>query len=50
VTTRGDRKTFRNEDFVLKVTPNFDPALWDETKYEGFLEGVPGAWSRFSLH
>jgi type III restriction enzyme len=38
MTTRGDRKTFRNEDLVLKVTPNIDPSVWDETKYEGFLD------------
>jgi type III restriction enzyme len=38
MTTRGDRKTFRNEDLVLNVTPNIDPSVWDETKYEGFLD------------
>ena len=38
MTTRGDRKTFRNEDLVLKVTPNIDPSVWDETKYEAFLD------------
>jgi hypothetical protein len=38
MTTRGDRKKFRNEDLVLKVKPNIDPAVWDETKYEGFLD------------
>src|SRR5438445_8935997 len=32
MTTRGDRKTFRNEDLVLKVTSNIDPSIWDETK------------------
>ena len=35
MTTRGDRKTFRNEDLVLKVTPNIDPSVWDESKYVG---------------
>jgi hypothetical protein len=42
MTTRGDRKTFRNEDLVLKVTPNIDPSVWDETKYEGFLDELCG--------
>jgi type III restriction enzyme len=35
---RGDRQTFRNEDLVLKVSANINPAVWDESKYEGFLE------------
>ncbi len=26
--TRGDRQTFKNEDLVLKVTTNVDPAVW----------------------
>src|SRR5260370_28503519 len=42
MTTRGDRKTFRNEDLVLKVTPNVDPAVWEESKYEGFLDELYG--------
>lgn len=42
MTTRGDRKTFRNEDLVLKVTTNIDPAVWDETKYEAFLDELCG--------
>jgi type III restriction enzyme len=42
VTTRGDRQTFRNEDLVLKVTTNIDPQIWDETKYEGFLDELCG--------
>ena len=32
MTTRGDRKSFRNEDLVLEVTPNIDPSVWDESK------------------
>jgi len=36
--TRGDRRTFRNEDLVLKVTTNIDPKIWDEGKYEAFLD------------
>ena len=42
MTTRGDRKTFRNEDLVLKVTPNINPAVWDETRYEAFLNELCG--------
>jgi type III restriction enzyme len=40
--TRGDRQTFRNEDLVLRVTPNIDPAIWDESKYEAFLDELCG--------
>jgi len=42
MTTRGDRQTFRNEDLVLKVTGNIDPKLWDETRYEPFLDELCG--------
>jgi type III restriction enzyme len=35
---RGDRQTFRNEDLVLKVSPNINPAIWDESKYEAFID------------
>jgi type III restriction enzyme len=41
-TTRGDRKAFRNEDLVLQVTSNVDPSVWDESKYEGFLDELCG--------
>src|SRR3989338_4674958 len=40
MTPLGDRKTFRNEDLVLKVTKNIDPKIWDESKYEAFLDGL----------
>jgi type III restriction enzyme len=36
-----DRRTFRNEDFVLAVKPH-DPARWDETRYEPFLDALCG--------
>jgi type III restriction enzyme len=36
----GDRQTFKNEDLVLKVSTNIDPAVWDESKYEGFVDEV----------
>lgn len=39
---RGDRQTFKNEDLVLKVSPNVDPAVWDESKYEAFIDELCG--------
>ena len=36
--TRGDRQKFKNEDLVLKVSTNIDPALWNESKYEAFID------------
>jgi len=42
MTTRGDRQTFRNEDLVLKVTTNIDPVVWDESRYEAFLDELCG--------
>jgi type III restriction enzyme len=40
--TRGDRRTFRNEDLVLKVSTDIDPKVWDESKYEAFLDELCG--------
>lgn len=34
----GDRRTFRNEDLILKVTTDIDPKVWDECRYEAFLD------------
>jgi len=42
MSTKGDRRTFRNEDLVLKVSENIDPANWDESKYEAFLDELSG--------
>jgi type III restriction enzyme len=42
VTTKGDKRTFRNEDLILKVTENIDPKEWDEGKYEAFLDELCG--------
>ena len=42
MSTRGDRRTFRNEDLVLKVTTDIDPKVWDESKYEAFLDELCG--------
>jgi type III restriction enzyme len=38
----ADRRTFRNEDLVLKVSPNVNPSVWQESKYEGFLDALCG--------
>ena len=40
--THGDSQTFRNEDLVLKVSTNIDPAIWDESKYEAFIDELCG--------
>lgn len=40
--THGDRQTFKNEDLVLKVSANVDPAIWDESKYEAFIDELCG--------
>ncbi|MBS4095946.1 MAG: DEAD/DEAH box helicase family protein [Sulfuricella sp.] len=42
-TTRrnDDRRTFRNEDLVLALKPH-DPACWDESRYEPFLDALCG--------
>jgi len=41
--TRGDRQTFRNEDLVLRVSTNIDPAIWDDSRYEGFIDELCGS-------
>ena len=33
-----DKHAFKNEDLVLKVSHNIDPAVWNETKYEAFID------------
>jgi type III restriction enzyme len=42
MSTKGDRRTFRNEDLVLKVSENIDPAKWDESNYEAFVDELCG--------
>jgi type III restriction enzyme len=42
MSTRGDRRTFRNEDLVLKVTKDIDYRIWDESKYEAFVDELCG--------
>ena len=36
--THTARQTFRNEDLALKVSTNIDPTIWDESKYEAFVD------------
>jgi type III restriction enzyme len=40
--TRGDRRTSRNEDLVLKVSTDIDPKVWDEPRYEALLDELCG--------
>lgn len=42
MTTKGDKRSFKNEDLILKVTENIDPKVWDENKYEAFLDELCG--------
>ena len=40
--TKGDRRTFLNEDLVLKVSRSIDPKTWDEANYEAFIDQLCG--------
>jgi type III restriction enzyme len=42
VTTTGDRRKFKNEDLVLTVSDDIDPNVWDESRYEAFLDELCG--------
>src|ERR1039457_7293667 len=42
MSTRGDKRAFKNEDLVLKVSNDIDPTVWNETKYEPFLDELCG--------
>ena len=35
-----DKKVFKNQDLVLKVSPNVDPEKFDINKYEAFLDAL----------
>ena len=35
-----DKKVFKNQDLVLKVSPNIDPNKFDINKYEAFLDAL----------
>jgi len=37
-----DQQTFRNQDLVLRVSPSVDPARFDITRYEPFLDALCG--------
>lgn len=37
-----DKKVFKNQDLVLKVSPNIDPEKFDINKYEAFLDALCG--------
>lgn len=38
----ADNQRFRNEDLVLEVSPSVDRAVWDESRYEAFLDELCG--------
>jgi len=38
----ADRQRFRNEDLVLKVSPNVERKRWDESRYEAFIDALCG--------
>jgi type III restriction enzyme len=40
--TISDKQIFKNQDLVLKVSPNFDPEKFDINKYEAFLDALCG--------
>jgi len=35
-----DKQLLKNQDLVLKVSPNVDPAKFDVSKYEDFLDAL----------
>ena len=40
--TISDKQIFKNQDLVLKVSPNIDPDKFDINKYEAFLDALYG--------
>jgi len=38
----SDKQVFKNQDLVLKVSPNVDPEKFDINKYEAFLDALCG--------
>lgn len=38
----GDSRTYRNEELVLSVPTDVDPAVWNEDPYEAFLDELCG--------
>lgn len=39
---QSDTRTFRNDQLVLRVSESVDPRVWDETKYEPFIDALCG--------
>jgi type III restriction enzyme len=37
-----DKQLFKNQDLILRVSPNVDPAKFDISKYEAFLDALCG--------
>lgn len=37
-----NRQSFKNEDLVLKISSSVDPAVWDKSKYEAFIDELCG--------
>jgi type III restriction enzyme len=35
-----DKKVFKNQELVLKISPNIDPEKFDINKYEAFLDAL----------
>ena len=40
--TVAEKKFFKNQDLVLKISPNIDPEKFDINKYEAFLDALCG--------
>lgn len=40
--SNSDRQKFRNEQLMLRVSPAVNPAKWDESRYEDFLDILCG--------
>ncbi len=38
----ADKQLVQNQDLVLKVSPNVDPAKFDISKYEDFIDALCG--------
>lgn len=38
----GDSATYRNEDLLLTVPTDVDPKIWDDSKYEAFIDSLCG--------
>lgn len=38
----GDKVAIKNQDLILKVSPNVDPKAWDEGKYYQFVDRLCG--------